>query len=235
MEDRARYVAVIMDGNARWARTCGLDVLEGHRAGAKALERTVRCAVEHEIRELTAYSFSTENWQRPAQEVEGLMALFAETIESQTPTLDEQGVRMRFIGSRQDMSPSLRKLMSWAEQVTERNRRMTLYVAFNYGGRSEIEAAAAAYATSIAAGEHRASERGVFQRYLYAPEMHDPDLLIRTSGEMRMSNFLLWQCAYSELFFIDVLWPDFDRQHLMAALDEYSIRRRRFGTRADGF
>jgi undecaprenyl diphosphate synthase len=218
----ARYVAIIMDGNARWAAGHDRPVLEGHREGARALKRTVRNAVKHDVRELTVYAFSTENWSRPAAEVEGLMAMFAELIESETPELDEEGVRMRFIGRLDEVSDTLRERMAWAERETRENDRMTLFVAFNYGARAEIVDAAERYEGG---GEEQ------FSKLLYAPEMTEPDLLIRTSGEHRLSNFLLWQTAYSELVFSDVLWPDFDEEHLRAALDEFGARERRFGAR----
>lgn len=211
-----------MDGNARWAAARGLPVLAGHRQGAKALKQTVKDAVKLEIAELTVYAFSTENWSRPRDEVEGLMAMFAELIESETPELDEQGVRMRFVGKRDEVSQALREQMDWAEGVTDGNTRMNLFVAFNYGGRAEILDAAERY---------RGGGEEAFARGLYAPEMKDPDLLIRTSGEMRISNFLLWQCAYSELVFTDTLWPDFTIDDLRAALDEFEARGRRFGAR----
>jgi len=218
----ARHVAIIMDGNARWAEQRGLPVLEGHREGAQALKRTVRHAVELGLRELTVYAFSTENWSRPRAEVEGLMALFADLIESETPELDAEGVRMRFMGRREGVSSELLERMAWAEERTAGNEHMTLFVAFNYGGRAEIVDAA------------RRFERGTeedFRRCLYAPEMTDPELLIRTSGERRLSNYLLWQSAYSELVFSDALWPDFDRDELARALEEYVARERRFGAR----
>jgi undecaprenyl diphosphate synthase len=211
-----------MDGNARWARQRSLPVLEGHRVGAQTLKQTVRNAVDLGIRELTVYAFSTENWTRPTDEVEGLMAMFAELIESETPELDEQGVRMRFIGRRERVSKDLRERMRWAEERTHGNDRMTLFVAFNYGARAEIVEAARRFRDG---GEEE------FQSLLYAPEMTDPEVLIRTSGEHRVSNFLLWQCAYSELVFSDVLWPDFDKAELAAALDEFAARQRRFGAR----
>jgi len=211
-----------MDGNARWAEARGLPVLAGHRQGAKTLKQTVRDAVELGVQELTVYAFSTENWNRPRDEVEGLMAMFAELIESETPELDEQGVRMRFIGRRDEVSQDLRERMDWAEGVTAGNRRMTLFVAFNYGGRAEILDAAERY---------RGGGEEEFARCLYAPEMKDPDVLIRTSGEVRLSNFLLWQCAYSELVFTDTLWPDFSIDDLRAALEEFEARGRRFGAR----
>jgi undecaprenyl diphosphate synthase len=218
----ARYVAIIMDGNARWARRAGVPVLEGHRRGAQALKRTVRHAVRHDLSELTVYAFSTENWTRPPDEVSGLMAMFAELIQSETPELHEEGVRMRFIGRRERVSEELREQMRWAEEHTRDNRRMALFVAFNYGGRAEIVDAAARFGDG---GERE------FAELLYAPDMSDPDLLIRTSGERRLSNFLLWQCAYSELVFSDVLWPDFDEEHLVGALEEYAERERRYGAR----
>ena len=211
-----------MDGNARWAEARGLPVLAGHRQGAKVLKQTVKDAVRLGIDELTVYAFSTENWSRPRDEVEGLMAMFAELIESETPELDEEGVRMRFIGRRDEVSDDLRERMTWAEGVTEGNSRMTLFVAFNYGGRAEILDAAERY---DGGGEE------AFERCLYAPEMKEPDVLIRTSGEVRLSNFLLWQCAYSELVFTDTLWPDFSVDDLRAALEEFESRGRRFGAR----
>ena len=218
----ARYVAIIMDGNARWATERGLPVLEGHRRGAQTLKQTVRDAVSLDLLELTVYAFSTENWTRPRAEVEGLMAMFAELIESETPELDEQGVRMRFIGIREGVSAELRERMEWAEERTGRNDRMTLFVAFNYGGRAEIVDAARRFKGG---GEED------FAKLLYAPEMNDPDILIRTSGERRLSNYLLWQSAYSELVFSETLWPDFDKGDLAAALEEYAFRERRFGAR----
>jgi undecaprenyl diphosphate synthase len=218
----ARHVAIIMDGNGRWAGQRGLDVLEGHREGARALKRTVQNSVKLGIEELTAYTFSTENWTRPDPEVQGLMALFAEMIQQETPELDEEGVRMRFIGRLSGVSDDLREQMEWAEATTGENERMTLFVAFNYGGRAEILDAAERY---TGGGEEE------FARLLYATDMTDPDLVIRTSGEIRLSNFLLWQSAYSELVFSDVLWPDFDMVDLEAALEEFESRQRRFGAR----
>jgi undecaprenyl diphosphate synthase len=218
----ARHVAIIMDGNARWARERGLPVLAGHRQGARTLKQIVKDAVALDVLELTVYAFSTENWTRPRDEVEGLMAMFAELIESETPELDEEGVRMRFIGRRHEVSDDLRDRMAWAERVTESNTRMALFVAFNYGGRAEIVDAAARY---DGGGEE------ALRRLLYAPDMSDPEILVRTSGERRLSNFLLWQCAYSELVFSDKLWPDFAREDLEAAIGEYDARERRFGAR----
>jgi undecaprenyl diphosphate synthase len=221
-EARARCVAIIMDGNGRWATDRGLNVLEGHREGARALKQTVKDAVALGIEELTVYAFSTENWSRPDDEVSGLMEMFAELIVSETPELHEQGVRMRFVGRREGVSDRLREQMEWAERETGGDSRMTLFVAFNYGGRAEILDAAERYEGG---GEE------AFASLLYAPEMRDPELVIRTSGEERLSNFLLWQSAYAELFFTDQLWPDFNREMLEAALQEYASRARRFGAR----
>ena len=218
----ADYVAIITDGNGRWAQQRSLPVIEGHKAGADVVRERLRDAVEFGIKELTVYSFSTENWTRPKQEVDGLMAMFAERIDGETPELKEEGVRMHFIGRREGISEELTDRMDWAEAETGDNDRITLFVAFNYGGRAEILDAAAAYQGG---GEE------ALQSHLYAPEMHDPDVLIRTSGEQRISNYLLWQCAYSEFVFRDELWPDFSRQVFRAALDEYEERQRRFGAR----
>jgi len=218
----ASYVAIITDGNGRWAQRRGLPVVEGHRAGADTVKARLRDAVDLGIRELTVYSFSTENWSRPPEEVSALMTMFAERIDRETPELRDEGVRMRFIGSRQGVSPDLVGRMDRAEAETAHNDRLTLFVAFNYGGRAEILEAAERYQGG---GEE------AFRAHLYAPEMHDPDLLIRTSGEQRISNYLLWQCAYSEFVFTDVLWPDFSRADLETALEEYGSRKRRFGRR----
>jgi undecaprenyl diphosphate synthase len=217
-----RYVAIITDGNGRWARARGLPVNEGHDAGADTVKARLRDAVELGVRELTVYSFSTENWSRPAEEVDGLMRMFARRIASETPELHAEGVRMRFIGRREGVSPELVQRMSWAEELTDSNRRITLFVAFNYGGRAEIVDAARAFSDGTEED---------FRKLLYAPEMHDPDLIIRTSGERRLSNYLLWQSAYSELVFRDELWPDFTREALEQSLAEFSERRRRFGGR----
>jgi undecaprenyl diphosphate synthase len=220
--EAARYVAIITDGNGRWARARGLPVLEGHRAGADNLKARLRDAGELGVRELTVYSFSTENWTRPQEEVSGLMGMFAERIVDETPELHESGVRMRFVGRREGIDPKLVEQMEWAEQLTDANDKITLFVAFNYGGRAEIIDAAKRFEGG---GEEE------FRALLYAPEMHDPDLVIRTSGEQRLSNYLLWQAAYSELVFRDELWPDFDRAAFEGAMDEYRSRRRRFGGR----
>jgi undecaprenyl diphosphate synthase len=221
-EGGARHVAIITDGNGRWAQQRGLSVAEGHQAGADTVKARLRDAADLGVRELTVYSFSTENWSRPQAEVDALMAMFSERILGETPELDDEGVRMRFIGRREGVSPELAEQMDWAQDKTAGNQRITLFVAFNYGGRAEILDAARGF-TGTTEEEFRAR--------LYAPDMHDPDLLIRTSGEQRISNYLLWQCAYSELVFSDVLWPDFSRADFEAALAEYARRGRRFGGR----
>ena len=218
----ASYVAIITDGNGRWARERNVDVAAGHQAGADTVKARLRDAADLGVRELTVYSFSTENWSRPPEEVAALMAMFSERILAETPELDEEGVRMRFIGRREGVEPELVEQMRWAEETTAANERITLFVAFNYGGRAEILDAAARY---DGGGE------AAFRELLYAPDMHDPDLIIRTSGEQRLSNYLLWQSAYSELYFTDVLWPDFSRADFEDALAQYEARRRRFGGR----
>jgi undecaprenyl diphosphate synthase len=217
-----RYIAIITDGNGRWARARGVPVTEGHSAGADIVKARLRDAAEMGVKELTVYSFSTENWSRPAAEVEGLMAMFSKRIAGESPELNKEGVRMRFIGRREGVSEQLVEQMRRAEELTAENRRITLFVAFNYGGRAEILDAARRF---------RGSTEAEFRECLYAPEMHDPDLIIRTSGERRLSNYLLWQSAYSELIFRDELWPDFTRKALEESLVEFSERRRRFGGR----
>jgi undecaprenyl diphosphate synthase len=222
-ERRARYVAIITDGNGRWASQRGLPVVAGHEAGADTVKARLRDAVDLGIEQLTVFSFSTENWRRPAEEVSALMEMFARRIEFETPELHEQGVRMRFIGRRADpVSPELIERMEWAEGVTGENSRITLFVAFNYGGRAEIVDAARTFT---------GGDEDAFRQHLYAPDMHDPDLIIRTSGEQRSSNFLIWQGSYSELVFRDELWPDFSREAFEQSLEEFTARSRRFGGR----
>lgn len=218
----ARYVAIITDGNGRWAARRGLPTVEGHSAGADVVKARLRDAAELGVAELTVYSFSTENWLRPAEEVTALMRMFSQRIRQETPELRDEGVRMRFIGRRDRVQPALLEQMEWAERETAGGERITLFVAFDYGGRMEILDAAARYEGG---GEE------AFRRLLYAPEMHDPDVVIRTSGEQRLSNYLLWQSAYSELVFRDELWPDFTREAFVAALEEYRRRTRRYGGR----
>ncbi len=237
---RARYVAIITDGNGRWARSRGLPVNAGHDAGADTVKARLRDAVDLGIEELTVYSFSTENWSRPPEEVAGLVEMFSRRIARETPELHAEGVRMRFMGRREGISAELQEQMDWAQELTDANEKITLFVAFNYGGRAEILDAAERYkAMRVAQASeggragpltHQSAEEE-FRRCLYAPEMHDPDLIIRTSGERRLSNYLLWQSAYSELVFREELWPDFTRAALQECLDEFSARRRRFGGR----
>jgi undecaprenyl diphosphate synthase len=226
LPDVAHAVAIIMDGNARWARRRGLPIAAGHRAGTKALRRTVEAAIDLGVESLAVYAFSTENWTRPPEEVELLMEIFTETIERELPDLVRQGVRTRFIGRRDRAPDALRERMAALERETEDNGRLNLWIAFDYGGRAEIVEAA-----NRAVRERREVDEETFASYLTAPEMPDPDLLIRTSGELRISNFLLWQLAYAELVFVDTLWPDFGEDQLRAALDDYASRRRRFGGR----
>ncbi len=236
----ARYVAIITDGNGRWAQARGLSPTEGHEAGADTLKARLRDAAELGIEELTVYSFSTENWCRPRKEVDGLIAMMATRIERETPELHREGVRMRFIGRREGVSERLTEQMEHAEALTGPNRRITLCIAFNYGARAEILDAAARFAAkrvAQATEDGRAgplapqSDEEEFSGLLYAPEMHDPELIIRTGEERRLSNFVLWQAAYAELVFRDELWPDFSREALVASLEEFAARRRRFGAR----
>ena len=220
-------VAIIMDGNGRWACRRHLPTATGHRAGAKALRRVVRAAGDMGVRDLTVFSFSTENWSRPADEVDDLMVLFSELIDREVPDLDAEGVSIRFIGRLGQLSADLRAKIAEAEARTAHHERMRLFIAMNYGGRAEIVDAARRFAAE--AGPDAGDEE--FGRYMYAPEMRDPELIIRTSGEQRLSNFLLWQSAYAELVFSDALWPDFGPGDLEAAFAEYASRSRRFGKR----
>jgi undecaprenyl diphosphate synthase len=225
-EDSARTVAIIMDGNGRWAERQGLPVAEGHRAGTKALRRTVEAAIDLGVETLIVYAFSTENWSRPEGEVEDLMEIFGETIERELPDLARQGVRARFLGRRDRAPDELRAQMEGLEEETAHNDRLNLWIAFDYGGRAELIEAARRL---VEAGTE--PDENSLRANLNAPELPDPDLLIRTSGELRISNFLLWQLAYSELVFLDVLWPDFGSRELEDALAAYAQRRRRFGGR----
>jgi undecaprenyl diphosphate synthase len=218
----ARNVAIISDGNARWASSRGLSVKEGHHAGADNLKARLRDAVELGVEQLTVYAFSTENWLRPVEEVRGLISVLAERIAGEAPALHRHGVRMRFIGRRDGVAAELAEAMSRAEALTAENGLITLFMAINYGGRAEILDAARRMRDEPAAD---------FRASLYAPDMRDPDLIIRTGGERRLSNFLLWQSAYSELVFCDEMWPDFTREHLEQALADFAVRQRRFGGR----
>jgi undecaprenyl diphosphate synthase len=220
-------VAIIMDGNGRWARQRRLPTAAGHRAGAKALRRIVRAAGDMGVRDLTVFSFSTENWSRPDDEVDDLMVLFSELIDREVPDLDAEGVSIRFIGRLNHLSDGLQAKIAEAEAATARHERMRLFIAMNYGGRAEIVDAARRFAAE--AGPDAADED--FAHYMYAPDLRDPELVIRTSGEQRISNFLLWQCAYAEYIFSDRLWPDFSPDDLAMAFSEYASRTRRFGAR----
>src|SRR4051812_48213444 len=214
-----------MDGNGRWAHQHGVPISEGHKAGADTVKARLRDAVDLGVRELTVYSFSTENWSRSPEEIAGLMEMFSERILGETPELHEEGVRMRFIGRRDGVAPELISQMDWAERTTDGNDAITLFVAFNYGGRAEIVDAARRF---------EGGDEDDFARLLYAPEMHDPDLVIRTSGERRLSNYLLWQAAYSELVFRDELWAHFTPEAFRAGLAEDRERRRGVGGRRGG-
>ena len=227
--DSARSVAIIMDGSGRWAEREGLPIAEGHRAGARAVRRTVEAAIDLGLESLAVYAFSTENWTRPPDEVEALMEIFAETIEREMPDLAAQGVRVRFIGRRDRTPDDLRAQMDDLEATTAANTRLQLWVAFDYGGRAEL-VEAARQLVEAGVGADTVDEDALTAR-LYAPDMPDPDLVIRTSGERRVSNFLLWQLAYAELVFVDTLWPDFGEDELRRSLEEYARRRRRFGGR----
>jgi undecaprenyl diphosphate synthase len=227
--EQARSVAIIMDGNGRWAAAHDLPIAEGHRAGTRALRRTVEASIDLGVESLAVYAFSTENWSRPEDEVVDLMDIFGETIERELPDLVRQGVRTRFIGRRDRASESLREQMARLEGETAHNDRLQLWVALDYGGRAELVEAARRLVEAGTPAEE--IDEDVFHAKLYAPELPDPDLLIRTSGELRISNFLLWQLAYSELIFTDTLWPDFGQEELEQALAAYASRRRRFGGR----
>ena len=220
-------VAIIMDGNGRWARERHLPVGAGHRAGARALKRVVRAAADAGVKDLTVFSFSTENWTRPDGEVGELMDLFGELIDREVPELNAERVQIRFIGRLDELDPGLRRRIAAAEEATAGNSRLRLFVAMNYGARGEIADAARRFAAECGPDAGEAE----FAQYLYAPELRDPELVIRTSGEQRLSNFLLWQSAYAELHFSPRMWPDFGPEDLEQAIAEYGRRHRRFGGR----
>ncbi len=226
-----RHVAIIMDGNGRWAAARGLPRTEGHRRGVEALRKTVRAAGELGISFLTIFSFSSENWSRPASEIRDLMGLLRRFIRNDLAELHQSRVRVRVIGQRNDLADDIRRLLEEAEELTRDNDGLTLVVAFNYGARQEIARAAERIASEVAAGRlaPEAVTADLIARHLDAPDLPDPDLIIRTSGEQRLSNFLLWQAAYSELVFVPIYWPDFDRSALEDAIGEYRRRERRFG------
>jgi len=226
-----RHIAIIMDGNGRWAQARGLPRTEGHRRGIDAVKRTVEAAGELGIEYLTLFGFSSENWKRPTVEVDDLMWLLRRFLQSETARLHENNVRIRVIGDRSTFSPDIVRLIEHSEQMTSGNDGLHLTAALSYGGRQEIVAAARALAEDVASG--RVSPGDIdddrFAGYLATADIPDPDLLVRTSGEQRISNFLLWQIAYTELVFSDVLWPDFDREHLESAIQEFNGRERRYG------
>jgi undecaprenyl diphosphate synthase len=228
---RPVHVGIIMDGNGRWAKARGLPRFEGHRRGVEAVRRTVRAAIDHGIAYLTVYSFSLENWSRPDDEVAMLMALLKRYIRNDLADLHGNGVRVRVIGERGNLSSDLIALLDEAQERTAANRGLTLTVAFNYGGRQEIVEAARRLAIEASAGriDPAKIDLAAFAARLDTADIPDPDLIIRTSGEMRLSNFLLWQAAYSELVFPAILWPDFDEEAFAAALEQYAARERRFG------
>ena len=229
--DVPRHVAIIMDGNGRWAAARGLPRVEGHRRGVEALRRTVRAAGELGIEFLTIFSFSSENWSRPPSEIRELMGLLRRFIRHDLAELHGNGVRVRIIGERDGLDPEIRRLLEEAEELTRDNEKLILVVAFNYGARQEIARAARRLAAEVAEGRLATASitADLLGGYLDAPDLPDPDLIVRTSGEQRLSNFLLWQAAYSELIFVPIYWPDFDRGALEGAIAEYRRRERRFG------
>ncbi len=228
-----RHVAIIMDGNGRWAARRGLPRAAGHRAGAEAVRKTLRAAVEAGVEFLTLYAFSSENWRRSEEEIADLKGLMAYYVDKELESLDREGVRLRLIGDPSPFGPKLVERLQRAVERTAANQRLTLVVALNYGARSEIAAAARSLATEAAAGtiDPATIDEQAMSGALDTAGFPDPDLLIRTSGEMRLSNFLLWQAAYAELLFVDTLWPDFDEAAFKQALAEFAGRQRRFGGR----
>ena len=228
-----RHVAIIMDGNGRWAHARGLPRLAGHRAGAQAVRRVVESAIGHGVVWVTLYAFSSENWNRPVREVRDLTGLLRLYLQNEVAELAAQGVRLRFIGERDRFDADIVAALAGAEASTAANSRLNLTVALSYGSRAEIAAAARAAARAAAEGrlDPASLDEGAFAALLSTAGMPDPDLIIRTSGEQRLSNFLLWQSAYAELLFLDVLWPDFGPAHFASAISEYAHRERRFGAR----
>jgi len=228
---RPLHVAIIMDGNGRWAKRRGMPRALGHRAGVNALKRTVEGAPALGVGVLTVFGFSTENWRRPAHEVSELMGLLKAYVESDLDRLDREGVRVRIIGRRTGLAPDIRDIIERAERRTAQNTKFVLQVAFNYGGRADIADAARAFAEQVERGEAKAADldESVFERFLSTSSAPAPDLIVRTSGEQRISNFLLWECAYAELVFQDVLWPDYGPGALSAAIADYRARDRRYG------
>lgn len=228
-----RHVAIIMDGNNRWAKKRGLKAAGGHKAGVEVIRDLLRCSRERGVEIVTLFAFSSENWQRPSVEVQALMRLFSSYLESETARLHQDGVRMRFIGERGRFSERLRKQMDYSEQLTRNNAETTLVIAVDYGGQWDIVSAARQLAQQVAEGQLRADDIDIslFDQYTALADIPKPDLCIRTAGEQRISNFMLWQLAYSEFYFCDCLWPDFGESELHRALDAYAGRERRFGGR----
>ncbi len=229
------HVAIIMDGNGRWARARGLPRIAGHRQGAEAVRSTVRSCDDLGISYLTIYAFSSENWKRPATEVDDLMGLLRLYIRRELASLGRQGVRIRFIGNRSKLDSDINRLIVESEESTKDNKGLNFTVALNYGGRQEILDAVRAFAEDVRAGSHEPEDisENLLESYFQSQELPDPDLLIRTSGEQRLSNFLLWQSAYTEFVFTSILWPDFTREHLEQAVQEYQRRERRYGGSGD--
>ena len=230
---KVRHVAIIMDGNGRWAERRGLPKVEGHRQGARQVTEVLKAAQEYGVEFLTLYAFSTENWKRPVAEVTALMGLLEEFIDDKLPELMNNGIRLRTIGRTEDLFPGARKKLLYAIEMTEKNDGGTLNLALNYGGRAEIVDAVNKMAAEMTekSGRFPKVTEESFRNYLYAPDIPDPDLLIRTSGELRLSNFLLWELSYSEMYVTDTLWPDFGKKEFGEALEAYGQRDRRFGGR----
>ncbi|PLV60062.1 isoprenyl transferase [Thermotoga sp. KOL6] len=229
-----RHVAIIMDGNGRWAKRRGLPRIKGHQRGAQVLHNTVKWSLELGIEYLTAYSFSTENWKRPKEEVEFLMNLFIQMVDREMELLKKERVRVKILGRKKGLPENVLKKWNEVEEKTCNFDRMTLIIAFNYGGRKEILDAVESIIGEVRNGKEVILTEEIFRRYLYLPDVPDPDLIIRTSGEMRLSNFLIWQSAYSELYFTKRLWPDFTKKDFLRAIESYSKRERRFGGLSDG-
>ncbi len=224
-----KHVAIIMDGNGRWAKLRGKDRLYGHRKGVESVRRIIKYSAKIGVKYLTLYTFSTENWNRPKNEVDGLMKLFSKLLEQEIPELYKNNVKILFIGRKNRLSKELLDRMVNAKEVTKNNTGLTLILAFDYGGRQEIVDACREVCRRLKLNQLEKLDNEEFSKYLYLPDVPDPDLVIRTSGEFRISNFLLWQTAYSEFYFTEVLWPDFDEKEFDKALEDYSKRERRFG------
>jgi undecaprenyl diphosphate synthase len=225
--DLPQHVAIIMDGNGRWAKKRGLSRIEGHQAGTENIHRVAEIFAEYKIKYLTLFAFSTENWNRPSNEVKGILKILGDRLDPEIKRLHEKNIRVRHLGRLDALSPELQKKIKAAIELTGKNTSGTLTMAFDYGGRAEIVQAARRILSDRITTEDVTEDS--FNKYLYAPDIPDPDLIIRTSGETRLSNFLLWQAAYSELYFTDVLWPDFNRAEIDKALADYKSRQRRFG------